>query len=133
MNNHITTAWNLLKYSYGLVVLLAGIDKILGTNIIVDWPKYISPLAADYIPMSVRAFLVIIGIVEVVVAGLLLSRFEVLGGYLAAAWLVIISINLLLLNYRDIAVRDILLAIGAIALVHLTMAVRGNSRAESHA
>lgn len=129
MNNHITLSWNLLKYSYGLVVLLAGLDKIFGTNIIVDWTKYVSPLAADTIPMSVGAFLVVIGIVEVVVAGLILSKFEVLGGYIAAAWLVIISINLLLLNFRDIAVRDILLAVGALALVHLTKAVREQVRA----
>lgn len=113
-------AWNLLRYSYGLVVLLAGLDKVFGTNLIVNWPKYVSPLAESLLPFSVGTFLVIIGLVEVVVAILLLTKFQRLGAYLATGWLVLIAINLLLLGYVDIAIRDVLLAVGAFALATLT-------------
>jgi len=36
---------------------------------------------------------------------------------------VLIAINLLMLGYIDIAIRDVLLAVGAIALAELTVAV----------
>ncbi|MDB5259849.1 MAG: hypothetical protein JWN37_80 [Candidatus Nomurabacteria bacterium] len=113
-------SWNLLKWAYGLVVLLAGLDKIFGTNLIVSWPKYVSPLAESMLPFSVGTFLVIIGIVEVVVALLILTKFQKIGAYLATAWLLIIAINLLMLGYIDIAIRDVLLAVGAVVLATLT-------------
>jgi hypothetical protein len=113
-------SWNLLKWAYGLVVLLAGLDKIFGTNLIVNWAKYVSPFVESMLPFSVGTFLVIIGIVEVVVALLLLTKFQKIGGYLAAAWLLIIAISLLTLGYVDIAIRDVLLAVGAVVLATLT-------------
>jgi uncharacterized membrane protein YphA (DoxX/SURF4 family) len=118
----VFVSWNLLRYSYGLVVLLAGLDKIFGTNLIVDWQKYISPLAESLLPFSVGAFLIIIGIVEVVVALMILTKFTRLGAYLATGWLVIIAINLLMLGYVDIAIRDVLLAVGAYTLAVLSAA-----------
>ncbi|HET9641441.1 MAG TPA: hypothetical protein VFP46_01150 [Candidatus Paceibacterota bacterium] len=122
MDTHarITRSWKLMRYSYGLVVLLAGLDKILGTNIIVFWPKYISPFVAAMLPMSQHTFLLLIGIIEVVVAVLVFTRFTVLASYISAVWLILISINLLMIGgYLDIAIRDILLAIGAIATAWL--------------
>jgi hypothetical protein len=122
MNAHkkVLVSWNLLRYSYGLVVLLAGLDKVFGTNLIVNWPKYVSPLAESLLPFSVGTFLVIIGIVEVAVAVMLLTKFTRLGAYLATGWLVLIAINLLLMGYVDIAIRDILLAVGAYTLAVLS-------------
>jgi hypothetical protein len=35
------------------------------------------------------------------------------------AWLLIISVNLLIMGYVDIAIRDILLAVGAFAIAHI--------------
>lgn len=122
-NKNIVFSFNLLKYAYGLVILLAGLDKVLGTNLIVSWPKYVSPFVEGLLPFSVGTFIVIIGIIEIVVAVLILSNYQKIGGYVAAAWLIVISINLLLLNYRDIAIRDILLAVGAVVLAKLKDAV----------
>lgn len=116
----VFVSWNLLRYSYGLVVLLAGLDKVFGTDLIVNWPKYVSPLAESLLPFSVGTFLVIIGIVEVAVALMLLTKFTRLGAYLATGWLVLIAVNLLLLGYVDIAIRDVLLAVGAYTLAILS-------------
>jgi hypothetical protein len=118
-NKNIVFSFNLLKYAYGLVVLLAGLDKVFGTNLIVSWPKYVSPLVSGLLPVSVGTFIVVIGIVEVVVAGLILSKFQEIGGYIASIWLVLISINLFTLGYIDIAIRDILLAVGSVVLARL--------------
>ena len=64
----VRLSWNLLRYSYGVVILLVGLDKIFGMNLIVQWSTYISPFALAVIPVSLPIFFVVIGIVVVVVA-----------------------------------------------------------------
>ncbi len=123
----VVLAWNLLRYSYGAVLLLAGLDKVFATNLIVDWAQYISSQAMSMLP-SVSAFLFFIGVVEVVVAVLMLTKFQRLAGYLSVAWLLIISLNLVILGTLDIAIRDVLLAVGALVLVLLTDTARETSR-----
>jgi hypothetical protein len=113
-----------MRYSYAAVVLLAGLDKVFGTNLIVEWAKYVSPSVAAYLPVSIGTFLVIIGIIEVLVAILAVSRYTVLASYISVAWLLLISINLLMIGgYVDVAIRDILLAIGALATAQLGQAL----------
>lgn len=122
-NTRVTFSWNLLRFSYAAVLLLAGLDKILGTDLIVYWPKYVSPFVSGLLPVSVGAFLVCMGIVEIAVAVLLATRWPRIAGYLSVAWLLLIAVNLLILGYVDIAVRDVLLAVGAVVLAELTVAV----------
>lgn len=119
----VVFSWNLLRYAYAAVLLLAGLDKILGTDLIVYWPKYISPFVAGLLPVPQGVFLIGMGVVEVAVAVLLATKWPRIGGYLSVLWLVVIAINLLLLGYVDIAIRDVLLAVGAGALAELTVAV----------
>ena len=126
MHTNVISSFNVLRYSYGIVVLLAGIDKILGTNLIVEWSMYISPFVANLLPVSTGAFLVTIGLVEVVVALMLLTKYQKLGAYLSVAWLLLISVNLLILGYVDIAIRDVLLAIGALVLAWLSDVVQSD-------
>ena len=103
-----------LRVAYGLVPLLAGLDKY--TNILADWERYVSPLAASLLPVGVGTFLHIIGIVEVVVGLSVLFGLARLGGLVAAAWLVAIALQLLLAGFIDIAVRDLVMAVGAYTL-----------------
>ena len=119
----VVFSWNLLRYAYGAVVLLAGLDKLLGTDFIVYWPKYISPFVAAHLPVPVGVFLAAMGVIEIAVAIMLLTKWPRIGGYLAVAWLVLIAVNLLMLGYVDTAIRDVLLAVGAAALAELTVAV----------
>src|SRR6185437_7754377 len=118
-DKRVVFSWNILRYSYGAVVFLAGLDKLLGTNLIVFWPKYISPLVMDLLPVSVHVFLATMGVIEIAVAVLLVTNWPRIGGYLSVAWLLLISVNLLMLGFIDIAIRDILLAVGAVALAEL--------------
>lgn len=122
-NKHISLSWNLLRYSYGAVVLLAGLDKLLGTDLIVSWPKYISPFVASMLPVSTGVFLGAMGVIEIVVALMLLTKLPRTGAYLATVWLLLIAVNLVMLGYLDIAIRDVLLAVGAVVLAQLTSAV----------
>lgn len=122
-SKRVAFSWNLMRFAYGAVLLLAGLDKLLGTDFIVNWSKYISPLVSSFLPVSVPVFLGAMGVVEIAVAILLVTKWPRIGGYLSVAWLGLIAINLLMMGYTDIAVRDILLAVGAAALAELTVAV----------
>jgi hypothetical protein len=63
-----------------------------------------------------------VGVVEVV-AGLVVAVRPKVGGYLVAAWLAGIIGNLLLLgSHYDVALRDLGLLLGAVALARLATA-----------
>lgn len=124
LDERLEPAWLALKLAYGLVPLLAGLDKFL--NLLVFWPKYVSPTAAAVLPIGAQEFMYAVGVIEIAVGVLILARWTVLGGYVAAAWLLCIAANLVLAGYFDVAVRDVVMAIGAFTLVRLTE-VRGSS------
>lgn len=114
-------AFLVLSFSYGVVLILAGLDKIFGTNLIVYWPKYISPFVHSILSISVPVFLGFMGVVEVLVGALFFTRWAAIAGWLSVAWLVLISINLVMLGAIDIAIRDLLLAVGAYAIAELSL------------
>ena len=111
-----------LRLTYGLVPLLAGLDKY--TNILADWRRYVSPTLASFLPISVETFMHIVGIVEIIAGLIVLFGLARLGGVIVMAWLVGISLNLLLAGYFDVAVRDLVMAIGAYTL-SMVAAARG--------
>ena len=106
-----------LWLTYGLVPLLAGLDKFL--NLLADWPKYVAPWVADLLPVSAQTFMYAVGIIEIVVGLMVLTRWTRLGAWIAAAWLVLIAVNLVTLGLFDIAVRDLAMAVGAYTLARL--------------
>jgi uncharacterized membrane protein YphA (DoxX/SURF4 family) len=107
-----------LRLSFGLVPLLAGLDKF--TNLLTDWSAYLSPAVRALLPLEPQTFLHLIGIVEVLVGLAVLTRWTVLGSYVAAAWLLLIAVNLIVAGFFDVAVRDVVLAIAAFTLARLT-------------
>jgi uncharacterized membrane protein YphA (DoxX/SURF4 family) len=111
-----------LRLAYGLVPLLAGLDKYV--NVLADWQRYVSPLAASVLPVSVGTFLHVIGIVEVIVGLSVLLGLTRLGALAAMAWLVVISLDLLVGGFIDIAIRDLVMAVGAYTLA-MVAAERG--------
>jgi len=112
--DRLTTATTLLKYTYGLVPIIAGLDKY--THLLTNWNKYLAPAIADMLPFSVDTFMSIVGIIEVV-AGVLVFIKPKIGSLVVSLWLVGIALNLLLTGeYFDVAVRDLVMAIGAFSL-----------------
>ncbi|NVB83176.1 MAG: DoxX family membrane protein [Kofleriaceae bacterium] len=112
--------WWTLRLTYGLVPIIAGLDKF--TNLLTDWTKYLSPLATKVIPVSPPTFMHGVGIVEIAAGALVLDkRTTRFGGYLVSAWLAGIGINLLTTGkYFDVAVRDLVMAVGAFTYAKLT-------------
>lgn len=123
MPRELESCWWMLRAGFGVVPALAGLDKILRTNLLADWPSYISPLARAVLPVSGDAFMQVIGVIELVVGVAILTVATRLGAYAAAAWLLLIAANLITTgHYFDVAVRDVLLAVAAYTLARLTEA-----------
>jgi uncharacterized membrane protein YphA (DoxX/SURF4 family) len=119
--DRLTTPWWSLRVGVGAAAFLAGLDKFF--NLLADWPAYLSPIAAQILPLSPSAFMHVIGGVEMVVGLVILAGYTRLGGYVAAVWLVGIAANLVTTGqYFDVAVRDVIMAIAAFTLARLTEA-----------
>lgn len=104
----------ILKWTYGLVPIVAGADKF--THLLTDWNQYLAPVVTNIIPLSPATFMSIVGVIEIV-AGILVFVRPKIGSLIVGLWLIGIAINLLLTGkYFDIAVRDIVMAIGAFSL-----------------
>jgi hypothetical protein len=115
--------WLLLKITYTLVPIIIGLDKCLLGWKLVNWAQYVSPVILNLIPFTTVGNVVLgSGIIEIV-AGLIVWFYPRFGGYLVAAWLLLIVINLVSMSmFYDIAARDVTIAIGSLALAWLTEA-----------
>ncbi|MEQ8905942.1 hypothetical protein [Ekhidna sp.] len=115
METTVKNVFSLLKYTYGLVPIVAGLDKF--TNILTDWSQYLSE---GMIPMEAGTFMMIVGVIEIIAGALVLTKTK-LGSLIVAAWLILIAITLLISwSYVDVAVRDLVMAIGAYSLYKLS-------------
>ncbi len=113
--------FNLLKLTFGIVPIVAGTDKF--TNLLVNWEQYLNPYMAGMLPFSPGTFMMIVGVIEIAAGILVLIKTEI-GGYIVAAWLTVIALTLLAgLNYLDVAVRDLVMAISALAMARLSKIV----------
>jgi hypothetical protein len=116
MKNPAYQAFQVLHWGFVIAPVLAGVDKFLMK--LTDWTQYLYPAFGNLVGGAHR-FMQIVGVIEIV-AGLLVAFKPKIGGYVVAAWLLGIIVNLLLLqNYYDIALRDLGLCLGAIALARL--------------
>jgi hypothetical protein len=111
-----------MRIAVGLMATLAGLDKFF--NILADWGSYVSPAAAQLLPFSTDVLMWIVGVVEFAVGVSTLTAWPVIGAYVASAWLLLVSINLVLGGHLDVAVRDVVLSIAAFTLARLIQ-VRG--------
>jgi hypothetical protein len=117
----VESARKSLKIAFGVVPFLAGLDKFF--NLLTDWPRYLSPAVEAILPVSGQAFMYCAGVIEMVVGIAILTRWTVIGSYVAAVWLVAIASNLVASGtYLDVAVRDLVMATAAYALARLTEA-----------
>ena len=108
----------ILKYTYGVVPVVAGLDKF--SNLLTRWEDYLSPSIIKMLPFNAGTFMHIVGVIEIV-AGLLVLRRPRAGGYVVMAWLTLIALTLISGgHYFDVAVRDLVMAIGAYCLAKLS-------------
>jgi hypothetical protein len=119
-------AFTLLRIGFTVAPILFGLDKFL--NWLVDWPVYLAPEINDLVPGDAHQAMLIVGVIEIV-AGLVVAVRPKFGGYLVAAWLTGIIVNLVLIgDFYDVALRDFGLLLGALTLARLATAFDGSTR-----
>jgi len=117
-------AFWLLRIGFTLAPILFGLDKF--ANWLVHWQIYLAPEIDHILPGNAHQAMLGIGVVEIV-AGVVVAFRPKYGGYLVAAWLGGIIVNLLLqANFYDIALRDFGLLLGALTLARLATAFDGH-------
>ena len=105
MDQRIARLQTLLRLGYGIVPIVAGLDKFF--NLLTDWEKYLSPVATSMLPFSPATLMHIAGVIEIAAGILVLTRWTRVAAYIVAAWLCAIALNLILSgHYFDVAVRD---------------------------
>ncbi len=118
MNSNVQLVKTILKYTFGLVPIIAGLDKF--TNILTNWSQYISEGFAGMLPFDAHTFMMIVGVIEIV-AGILVFTKTKIGALIVMAWLVAIALTLVLSgSYLDVAVRDLVMAVAAFSLAKLS-------------
>jgi hypothetical protein len=123
-------AFLLLRTVFTAAPILFGLDKFFG--LLTNWEGYLAPQLDVLIPGTAHQAMLAVGVVEIL-AGLLVAVAPRIGGYVVAAWLAGIIVNLLLLGqFYDIALRDFGLLVGALALARLaTSFPRSGPRAQA--
>jgi hypothetical protein len=119
-------AYQILHLGFTIAPIAFGLDKFF--HLMVNWDIYLAPLVSQTLHVNAHAFMLMVGVTEIV-AGLLVAFRPRVGGYVVALWLLGIIINLLLnpivydAAHRswglDIALRDFGLLLGALALARL--------------
>lgn len=110
-------AFLLLRTGFALAPVLFGLDKFV--NLMTNWEQYLAPWIDDIVPGDAGQAMIAVGVVEIV-AGVLVAVRPAIGGYVVAAWLLGIIVNLVSMGeYYDIALRDFGLLIAALALARL--------------
>ena len=117
MDTRLQTPTQVMRIAVGLMATLAGLDKFF--NILADWGSYVSPAAAHLLPFSTDVLMGIVGVVEFTVGVTILTAWPAIGSYVASAWLLLVAMNLVLGGHFDIAVRDVVLSVGAFTLARL--------------
>lgn len=112
-----------LKVTFVIVPIVAGLDKF--TNLLTQWSDY---LDKSLIPFDPSVFMKIVGIVEIV-AGIIVLLRPLIGAYIVMIWLICIALQLIAGgHYFDVAVRDLVMAVGAFTLAQLTRMQEASGR-----
>ena len=115
----LESAWWALRLGIGLTAFATGLDKFF--NLLTDWNMYVAPWVERLSPIAPSAMLRIFGLVEMAAAVLILGRWTRIGGYVVAAWLGLVALQLLTTGmFFDLAARDVVIAIAAFTLAKLT-------------
>ncbi len=119
MDSRLNSIFWSLRMVFGLTAFLAGLDKFL--NLLTQWEKYVSPLVLNIVPLSGGALMRVAGVIEMIAGIALLAGMTRLGGYVVAGWLTAIALSLVTGGqYFDVAVRDLVMALGAFTLARIT-------------
>ena len=118
MSSPAYQAYTILLIGFTVAPIIAGLDKFF--NVLTNWTQYLSPIASNILGGASQQFMYLVGVIEIV-AGIGVFLKPKIFAYVVAAWLGLIIVNLLLIpGYFDVALRDLGLMLGALALARLS-------------
>jgi hypothetical protein len=113
-------AFRILKFGFIVAPIVAGLDKFF--HVLTDWDKYLPAAVNAMVGGRGHELMLAVGVIEIV-AGIGVAVRPRIFAYVVAAWLGVIIVNLLMTGgYLDIALRDLGLLLGALALGRLSAA-----------
>lgn len=111
-------AFQILRLGFTVAPILAGLDKFL--HLLVNWDQYLPPIVNNLTGGHGHQLMLAVGVIEVV-AGIGVFFKPRIFAYVVAAWMLVIILNLLAIpGYFDVALRDLGLMLGALALGRLS-------------
>jgi len=111
-------AFLILRFAFTVAPVIAGLDKF--THLLVDWDKYLPPITNRLVGGHGHQLMLAVGVIEII-AGIGVAIKPKIFAYVVALWLLLIILNLLAIpGYFDIALRDLGLLLGALALGRLS-------------
>jgi len=111
-------AFQILRFAFTVAPIVAGADKFL--HLLVNWDQYLPATVNNILGGRGHEFMYVVGVIEMV-AGLGVMIKPKIFAYVVAVWLLAIIVNLLMIpGYYDVALRDLGLALGALALGRLS-------------
>ena len=112
-------AFRILRFAFTVAPIVAGLDKFF--HLLVDWDKYLPPIVNAMLGGHGHVFMQAAGVIEIV-AGIGIALRPRLFSLVVCGWLLAIIANLLMIpGYYDVALRDLGLALGALALNRLSL------------
>ena len=110
-------AFQALHWAFVVLPITVGADKFF--DVLAPWRDYLAPSIPDLLGVSAQRVMQHVGIFEILL-GLLVAFLPRLGGWVMAGWLWVIAASLLLVpGFTDVAIRDVGLSLGALALARL--------------
>ena len=111
-------AFQILRFAFTVAPILAGADKFF--HLLVNWDQYLPSMVNNLVGGHGHQLMLVVGIIEIV-AGVGVALKPRFFAYVVAAWLFLIICNLLAIpGYFDVALRDLGLLLGALALGRLS-------------
>ena len=131
MDTRINSIFWSLRIAFGLTAFLAGLDKFF--NLLTNWEQYVSPLLLQVAPLSAGGLMRVAGVIEMIAGIAVLAGLARLGGYVIAAWLTAIALSLVTTgHFFDVAVRDLVMALGAFTLARVAEIRQEGAVSELH-
>lgn len=113
----VQNAFQVLRLGFTVAPILFGLDKFF--NVMTDWTGFLPEFVTDTV--SGTAVMAVVGVVEIA-AGVGVWLRPRIFAYVVAAWLGLIIVTLLIAGgFLDVALRDLGLLLGAVALGQLAV------------
>jgi len=111
-------AYQILRFGFTVAPIVAGLDKFF--HLLVNWDQYLPGTVNAMTGGHGHQLMLVVGVIEIV-AGLGVAFKPRIFAYVVSAWLLLIIVNLLMIpGYFDVALRDLGLSLGALALARLS-------------